>query len=360
VRRFLIATLLLGTLLLGVVVARTDLGEVWRRLLQLGPAAIAAIFLAFFVGHVSLAGSWLLTLPRTLRGPRWLYRIWRVLMVGSAVEGITPFAALGGEPIKAILLKRHYRIAYTDASASLVLTRMTDIVAQIIFIAIGLGMMFYDGVLPLAYRIGSGVGLLLFTVLIVLFFLVQTKRGFSRVRAWLERGWLGDRLGPQAIRVLDAVHEVEDQLVAFYGSERLRFTLSVAFAYGEWIGNTVAVYLAVNALGFPIGFGDALVIEAFLALVRTTLFFVPADIGTQEAAQVLICGAITGSPEAGLALATIRRSRDILWILWGLAIGGLYSLQGAAQVVQAAETPAAEGVGYADASTERRSSRLSR
>jgi len=55
--------------------------------------------------------------------------------------------------------------------------------------------------------------------------------------------------------------------------------------------------------------------------VRSTFFFVPGDLGTQEAAHVLICTAVTGSAELGLALAAVRRGRDLLWIAWGLAIG---------------------------------------
>ena len=126
---------------------------------------------------------------------------------------------------------------------------------------------------------------------------------------------------------LDAAHDVENQLVDFYEVRRGRVAASSFAAFLEWNGNAVAVWIAVNAFGQPIGFDDALVIEAFLALVRTTFFFVPGDLGTQEAAQVMICSAITGSLETGLALATVRRARDILWIGWGLAIGSGYSLR---------------------------------
>jgi hypothetical protein len=69
------------------------------------------------------------------------------------------------------------------------------------------------------------------------------------------------------------------------------------------------------------------IIEAFMLLVRTLFFFVPADIGTQEGALVIACSAITGSPSLGLALAAIRRARDLLFVAWGLGIGFWYSLR---------------------------------
>lgn len=361
-KRFMVAMLLLGATLLGVVLYQTDLSEVSERLRQVGAGTLALIFAVFLSGHLLLAASWLLTLPQAPRTPYWLYRIWRVLMVGAALESVMPLGGLGGDPVKAALLKRHYGIRYTDGSTSLVLTRMSDLLAQVVFVAIGLVLMFRAELLPPGYRVGAGAGLLCFAAAILLFLLAQTKRGFSKLRGWLERGPLGRRLSGRAVRVLDAIHEVEDQLVAFYASQRTRFTLSVLCAFGEWTANAVAVYIAVNALGHGIGFGDALVIEAFVALIRSMLFFVPADLGTQEAAQVLICGAITGSPETGLALAAIRRSRDLLWIFGGLAIGGVYSLRQVKDLTRpepVVEVAPAAGA-YADASATPVDERFSR
>jgi len=327
VKRFVLGMLLLGTVLLGVVLWQTNLAEVGARLREVGPWAVVGILGAYFVGHLMLAASWLLTVRGVPCTPRWIWRMWRVLMVGSALEAITPFAGLGGEPVKAILLKRHYGIPFTDGATSLVLARMMDLLAQMIVISVGFVLILRAGVLDPAYRAAAGAGLALFALAVLAFLLAQTRRGFSRLRVWLERSPLGKRLSERAVEALNSVHEVEDQLVAFYGLQRPRAALSVFFALVEWTGNAVAIWIAMNALGYPTGFSDAIVIEAFVALVRSTFFFVPGDIGTQEAAQVLICAALTGSPEAGLALATIRRARDLLWIGCGLAIGGTYSIR---------------------------------
>ena len=54
--------LVLGTTLLGVILYRTDLGEVWERLQLLGPGGLALVLALYFVGTVSMTGSWMLTL----------------------------------------------------------------------------------------------------------------------------------------------------------------------------------------------------------------------------------------------------------------------------------------------------------
>ena len=71
-------------------------------------------------------------------------------------------------------------------------------------------------------------------------------------------------------------------------------------------------------LGHPVGFYEAWVIETATVLVRSTLFFVPSAIGAQEGTFFLLCHAITGSSELGIAVALLRRFREFIWIAFGL------------------------------------------
>ncbi len=343
-RAFMLVMLMLGTALLGVILYRTDLGEVWERLQLLGTGGLLLVLAIYLAGTVAMSMSWLLTLEPARKSPGWLWRLWRVWLVGNALEYTTPFGSLGGEPAKVILLKRHYDLRVRDVTSSLVLTRMTDLIAQLFFIAAGFTLMVRQELLPVGYRVAAVTGLAVLATGATFFFLAQQKRMLGRVRAWLERsrirGWLG---GKRAVEALDAFHDIDDRLVAFYSGERPRFWLSTGSALLEWTAGATAAWVAVNALGHPISFVDALMIEAFLALVRTMLFFVPGDVGTQEGSLVLICGAITGSPATGLALATIRRFRDLLLVGSGLAIGSHYHLRDAREEEALEEAPAIPG-----------------
>ncbi|CAN0502784.1 unnamed protein product, partial [Ectocarpus sp. 8 AP-2014] len=77
----------------------------------------------------------------------------------------------------------------------------------------------------------------------------------------------------------------------------------------------------MRAVGVPVSFSDAVIIEGVTQLVRTGSFFIPLSLGAQEGAIVLIAGSLTGSPSAGLAAALVRRARELLWIVWGLWLG---------------------------------------
>lgn len=324
----MLAMLAAGAALLALILVRTDLSEVAARLVQVGVLGMLAIVAIHALGYLSLALSWLYAIRDAPLRARWIYHLWKILMVGTAIDTVTPLAGFGGEPAKAILLKRSCGVPYPEAAASLVIARMTDLASQVIFIAIGFALVLRGELLEPAVRAATGAALLLFALVILLFFLVQRGRGLSRLRAWLERSRLAKhRLFARVDSAFDVLVDVEDQLVGFYSSERRRFVLSVLGAFGDWCSGAVAVWITMSLLGYPVSAPDALVIEAFVILVRSTFFFVPGDVGTQEAAQVLICTAVAGSPAIGLALAAVRRGRDLLWVAWGLAIGWRYSLQ---------------------------------
>lgn len=343
-KRFLLAMLALGIVLLGVIVARTDLSEVWLQLRELGLPMLLLLLGIYLLGTVALAASWHLTLLSAPLRPLWLLRLWQVWLVGTALEFTTPLGTLGGEPAKVILLKRHHGLRVRDVTSSLVLNRLTDLLAQVLFISVGFACMLRAELLPLPYRLAAGSGLVLLSLGAGFFFVAQNQRMLSRLRRWLDRGFLAGReLSARVRTALDALHDIDEQLVVFHRARRGRFWLSAGAALLEWTSAAFATWLAVNALGHGISPVEALIIEAFVTLVRSTFFFVPGDVGTQEGALVLICGAVTGSPATGLALAAIRRTRDFVVVAAGLAIGSHLSLRDVSEEEALAEVAEAEG-----------------
>lgn len=317
---FRLIYLLLGLALLVWVVTLTDLMEVWAHGRKLGwglGVVLAIYFTAFLIDSL----SWQLTFVTLGFGGSWGVQLWKVRMVGEAVNGATPFAALGGEPVKAMLLKRHYGMAYAESVATLVLARTTNLLALMVFLAVGFALMMNSALLPAGYTASAGIGLAALGIGVVLFFLVQRFKVSSAAGRWLARG----RLGAWLDRALGHIHDLEDRLVGFYGGHRLRFAAAFALALLNWMIGTAELYATLWFLGRPVTIAEAWIIESGAQLVRAATFFIPASIGAQEGAFLLLCGAITGEGALGLAVALIRRLREIVWIAWGFALGWRYS-----------------------------------
>ncbi|MGF1614131.1 MAG: lysylphosphatidylglycerol synthase transmembrane domain-containing protein, partial [Gammaproteobacteria bacterium] len=230
---------------------------------------------------------------------------------------LTPLGSLGGEPIKAALIRKHCGIGYREGTASLILAQTIVNLALLGILFIGFLLMLITVSLPSSYSLAAGLGMGLFSLAILGFVLVQRAKLLSRAGGWLGRGKLGER----ARHLLHVVHEVEDRIIAFYTDTPGRLALAVGTSLLHWLVTIVGVYLGLRFLGQPMTLAEAWVLTAMVVLVRSALFVVPAGLGSQDGTFVLITGALTGSAAVGLALALLIRFREMVWILWGLAIG---------------------------------------
>jgi glycosyltransferase 2 family protein len=311
--------------LVGVVLSQTDLGETAASLARLRWPAVGLLALVFAAGLAAEVTSWMLAMPSVPYRPRWIARVTGALLYGSAIEMVTPLGSFGGEPVKVAVLRRH-GVPIHEAVASVVLSRLTDVIALVAFLAIGVWLMLRSGTLPLHWELAGLAGLAALVVAGALFFRVQHRRPLSRLGAWLAARWpLRGLDGVRSAALLQVFGDVDRSLAAFHRAHRWRLALSSAASLGEWAMAAASVYVAVAALGEPVGAAEAITVQALVLLVRAVFFFVPADVGTQEGAFVLAGGMLLGSPALGLALAAIHRARDVAVVLVGIAVGGLHA-----------------------------------
>lgn len=321
-----VATIALTTLGLGIfafILYHTDLSEVWRHVTRLGWLGLAVIVGVSCVWFVVDTVNWTLTLRSARPNARWFCRLWPVHVTGEALNHVTPFASVGGEPMKAMLVNQRYGIGYREGTTSLILLHVVNVCAEIPFLLLGIACALATGVLPATVEIMMAVGGVLIVVLVTVLWFVQHYRFVSRIGRWLSRAWFG----VAALRVVRHVRAIEGRLMEFYLGRPRRFFAACALQFGNWSMGAVEIYLVLHFLGAPIPFVHALVIESVVVLVRTALFFIPSNIGAQEGTFLIVCGAITGSPELGVAVALIRRFRELFWISAGLVIGWLFSLR---------------------------------
>lgn len=311
---------LIGGGLVALLLVEADLGQVWQRLEGIGGWGIAAILLLRVLVVAADSYAWQLTLPSVPKAAAWFGRLWNVMLIGEALNKVLPLASVGGEPVKIALLNRRFGVDLREATASIVLWQTLNNFSMVAFVAIGFAAMFALASLDTAFRLAAAAGLVAFAVGIGLFFLIQRQKVTSRLAAWL-----GQRFGERARKLVIAIHDVEDRLIAFYGQARGRFGAAFLLCFSTWVLSAVEIHLALHFMAYPASWVDSLVIAAVTVLVRAALFMVPAGIGTQEGALVLISGSITGSTDLGLALAAVLRLRELVWVAIGLVTGWCYA-----------------------------------
>jgi glycosyltransferase 2 family protein len=322
VRYLKLVYLLVGLALLAAVVAEVDVAEVAGRVVQVGwgIGVILGLYLAAFVID---SFTWQMALLEVPLDGRWLYRTWKARMVGEAFNSVIPAAGMGGEPVKAVLLKKYYGIGYRQGTASLFLGKTINMIALVVFLGGGFALMLGSPLLSASYKLVAGAGLAAVTLGTFLFFIIQRLRITSLAGTWLSR-W---RFAARIESVLDHVRDMDGRLSSFYTDHRGRFAGAVALALVNWLIGILEIYYTMIFLGHPVTLVDAWIIEAMAQMVRTGTFFIPASIGAQEGAFLLVCGAMTGSPSLGVAVALVRRFREVLWIVWGFVLASLFSFK---------------------------------
>lgn len=298
---------LLGLVLAVVLVLRDNPDELWGLLRSAGWGLIlAGLFHA--VPMAVNAQAWRLLLPGA--HPPSLAAMTRNVWIRESVNGLLPVARVGGEIVSYRILRLD-GVRVAPAAASLVVDMAISILSQLAFslLAVGLLVALTGAV---GYTGQITIGLLAMVPVVALFILVQRAGLFSRVTAVLDKAAAGRlaNLLPHSARIDRATRAMYRRRGGITGCFLWQF-LGWSLGAGE-------IWLALWALGHPLGLLEALVIEGLIQAVSSAAFVVPGALGVQEGTFLLLGNAFGLDAPAALALAAARRLRDLVVFLPGL------------------------------------------
>ena len=234
----------------------------------------------------------------------------RTRLVGEAFNLVTP-TALGGEGIKAWLLRD--RLPLAESVPSVIIAKTTITLAQGVFLLLGIALASLGfGRSSLLLGMQWLLGL---EVLALVAFIVMQTRGLV---VWIVG--LLERLGVRQEGAGHTAARVDRTLHTFYRHTPRRLTLSIAFHLAAWLLGAIESYLILQFIGLPVSLLTATVIEAFGTGVRFATFLIPASLGVQEGGFVVTFVALGLSASDGVAFGLVRRLRELVWIAVGLAL----------------------------------------
>jgi putative membrane protein len=245
-------------------------------------------------------------------------------MAGEAVNSVTPTATIGGEPLKAQLL-RHDGVSMSDGLASIVVGKTTLTIAQSLFTALG-----FVALLLWLGRPGLSVVWLVVLLGVLVGFTyglmhVQQRNPATTLWRWASRAF------PRMIRFqrLEAgARAIDERLQDYYQDERGGFVRATAWNFLGWVFGVVEVQLMCTLIDHPIPWLEAFVIEAVAQPIRAVAIIVPGGLGIQEWGGVEFC-TFLGMPEPVAAtLWLLKRGREIVFDVVGLAYLGKRSVSG--------------------------------
>jgi putative membrane protein len=221
--------------------------------------------------------------------------------VRDSAGDVLPFSQFGGMVIgaRAVMLRGISRVT---AFSSMVVDVTLEMIAQIAFVMVGLGLLMTR--LPEA-RSGELVKIAAIAIaggaLLAAAFVVVQRRGF----AMFER--FAQRLLPAAAVHAGELNRAINEIHARPWRMMAAFTVHLL----GWFSAGFALWLALALMGRRIPYLDAVAIESLLCALRSAAAFVPAALGVQEAGYAVMMPLFGLPAEIGLAVSLLKRAREI-------------------------------------------------
>jgi putative membrane protein len=307
-------------------------------------AVLVAVGIAF---GLSASRGWLVTLAHPLHQALWLLPLliilhlgqlllsaiaWRGLLPGDlgsigtcyrlrivreGIDSLLPVAQVGGEIVGARLLARR-GVALSRAAASVVVDVTVELLTQLLFLLGGLATLS----LLRAAGAGTGLKLLLAAGATAAVFLLAQRLGLLRMIETLTSGVA--RRWPTLSGVsLEGMHAAAVRIYRQPGP----MLLGAALHLGAWVAGSLESWAVLHAMGVPVSPAQAVVIESLGMAGRSAGFAIPAALGAQEGGFVLAAAAVGVALAPALALSLVKRLREIIvgligMALWRLETGG--------------------------------------
>lgn len=295
-----------GALGLLALVSHLGAGSIAAALTRITWWQFVLICLVYGVNAVVDTLAWQCTLVRD-RAP--FPRLLAARCAGEAVNVLTALASVGGEAIKAWVLRRE--IPYEESIPSLILAKTTEVLAQVLLLVVAVLVASTTGVVGSPLLAAMGYLLLIEVIGVGGFVWVQMAGVVGKAGRILS--WVG-------VEGLRRAQQLDVALRGFYRFEWRRFLLSVGLQFVGGLLGVVEALLILNSLALPGSLIMATVIDAVWSAVRFATFFVPASLGPLEGANAAAFSVVGFGASAGLAFTLVRRARQAVWIGLGLVI----------------------------------------
>lgn len=243
----------------------------------------------------------------------------KITIAGYAINSITPFVALGGEPYRVLQLRK--RVSGPKATSSVLLYYIMHVFSHIVFWMVSI-------VLILAFLkpgsfvlVGCLVAFLLFYLLMHWIFR-QYKRGLLMTTfAALQRfPILRTRVRRMVLKKKDSLLEIDQHIAELFRERKRTFYASLLLEFLGRVVGCLEIYFTGLALHLNLGLVDSFIISAGSSLFANLIFFSPMQMGTREGGFVLALGSIGLTASVGIFISLVTRIRELVWIFIGLLI----------------------------------------
>lgn len=296
---------------------REELAVLWP--IFTGPGAL--ILAAYPLISALDVWGWQIVFPASARPHIRFGGLFFIRLAGEALNSVTPFVDVGGEFLKVSLVSRVFGVDKKAALTSVLMGRTALFFSEIFFWIAGIVLIFIFFPVPPVWRAIFLITVSLCAVLGVAVLAIQKKGFFLTFLRWLELLRFDLKLFGKfhiSLKTVDA------EITRFYSGRDARLLVTLSLHFAGWVAGGIETFMMCRLLGMEVSLLDGIILEALLQLVRTASFFIPGNLGAQEAGLALFVGWMGGTPFLGVAVSLLKRIRQLVWTAAGFLVWGVY------------------------------------
>lgn len=291
------------------------IGNIIEYIKQTGLWLIAVIFvwLVIYFLH-TLAWSEIIR----SRGSRVkLSELFAIHLSSSALNYVTPFLNLGGEPFRIMATKEY--LGFETSLSSALLYNMIHILSHLIFwlfscftvLLVIQNSEIYLIIIPLISILSAGI---------LLFFIWHKNGIFLSVILLSEKIFFLKPISKFLNKRKEKLLILDKLIKDLFNNNKKAFYVSLSYELLARYVSAVEFYIILFSIGYSTNFLQAVYIYAASSLILNILFFVPLEAGTREAGLYAISASLGYSPSIGVYISIVNRLREFFWIVIGLLL----------------------------------------
>jgi len=310
------------------ILRKIGFSSIYSNLLIADKKYIALAFLSGFAAFFLWNLKWWLLVREVAQASFW--RVFLILMAGSFVNTTTPGARVGGEPLRAYYLSRHYGLEKSKFFATTISDKAVNTLVFGILSMFSMLFVILFVKVDVKIRIALEAVLLILILLIVSGIILRQKVGFKReyVMAISKK-----------IYYFSLFKALRKRFATYKGFERyiikkinnminvLKKTLKqkrvlakdIALAFARWIFIYLGTYFLFKAFGYDISF-TAIIIVVTLSIFIGSFMAVPGGMGFIE--TIMISLYLSFGIGSGVA-ATVAVIDRAIFYFYSLLVGGI-------------------------------------
>jgi uncharacterized membrane protein YbhN (UPF0104 family) len=252
-------------------------------------------------------------------------RLFQITVSGFALNDMTPFLAIGGEPYRISVLSESLG---RDRSVSAVtLYRMIFTLGHLLFLMVGILVVLIVLELPSSVKLLLvAAGLVLLAIIPIL--LSGHRRGvFERIYGRLQRlGVLGRLLKKIPVNQ-ESLKQMDELIMDVYHERKRDFYGAVSC---EFLGRCcmgIEIFLILRSVGLHVDLPQAFFLYLTYSILINLFFAVPYNVGVREGGFYLALESLALPPMIGVYLGIVMRIREFCWYFFGLSFIALAGLR---------------------------------